>query len=1859
VFTALVRPDVTGRPVRRSVRREDLHRLAESAKVDEVINRLVAARLVAPERDETFSLAYEALIEVWPRLIDWLAEERDQRRRWAVLRAAAEKWRDNRFDRGLLWTGRALDEAEKYPDLDWLQNKFLRWSRRKERREVRWRRILTALGILAIAAVITLLLLFQEARRQKEKVRRQKAEIEAEQQSLLKEQAEKSRQRDKIRMSFLFTEAGSDRADAEDRSGSVLWYAEALKLFDKNKDVLDEDHRKRIDENFRLRLGMSWRGLPAVRRLLAPTGMSDAVLSTAPDGRPDLRWAATLVDPSLPDANKVAVWDLGTESPGPAFILDDHPGPVDATSFRATDKLDLLLIAGRGAAASPGGKGHLTLWVRERKGNGKWQKVHRDLPRLERVTQLELSPDGRRAIIAFESRKEQEPSRSSTILLWEGNGGKLDNQGKFKELPLPSRAIVNRVAVRPPSGDIVAAAIQLHDRDADRGEVRLWDGATGQPLVWKTGLRAATTTTMDSLQHPDKAPMQHLGFSPDGRWLITCAGATGALSGSAELWDTLRLRPGPAQLPVSSARFLHNAPVAYATFNGGTASGSSNQVITCGDDGKAIVWTIDRGGRLVRKGKPLLHGMNVRWADFSPDGRHVVTAGRDRRARVWDVQTESLAFSPLDHIGTVAWVGFGPDGRKVLSVSGGVNNDRDRKEVSVAQVWELLGTGTTWYLTTPGTLRYAGGNLFGEHLVTVEALQGQTRTRKWKTDPDRLDNPPQPLSSALPSNRGVTFAEANAQGDRVVTLSGRKAFLWDTTGNEPTRPLVHKKEGTVNHACFSPDGRLLITAAGDKGVKNGEVAVWDGGTGVARPALRGATTDWAFLFTAVSPDGKWAIATGGPDAEPEPDSNKQLWAVLWPLDSPGELIELRGHHKEPVTFAVFSPDNRYVVTTSIDNSACVWHVKRGDTVPADRLVQHLKKHTADVVRAAFSPKDGRYLVTVGEEGTAIVWETESGREVMTLDHGARITVALFSPADGRYLVTAGQDGKARVWHFQSDPDAPEYPKPPPLIATLDHPGGVMAASFSPNGQRLRTICRPAPGLDEEAPPGPDRRPPASRFLRAPAIPQPGNTVSAEKPGWWMMEWDVQPDLREVDEIRSVAAVVAERTLNERTRELTTMTVDQLQGASTRAKAAYRTQFPPHEGSEMELQYSTKEARRAEAMGLWRTARWHLDRAIEVAEKGGQLRPILYAHRAKVVAQSPTPFGRINWNAVLSDYSRAIETSGQLEPSIRAALYANSAIARLSASLFPGLLNPKEWETLIPTAEDHYQQAQRLGSKDLQVEVRMGDAYRALAKARLMYSKRYWERAAYHYSQAIELARLTGEPDPEVLSRRSEAYAELATTEPQKWLDVIEDCTSVITKHPGHELNAELYERRAKAYEGLKPPDRASAVSDYLQSARMYGTRNDTLPRAIQNLGIALKLGQEDADPRVPEILKAYGLHFAARAQSVPGQWENAVKHLKEATKQLSKDWGLWAELANAYERTGKWKESTEAYEKAVSTSPPEQHVRLLQRLAYAYRQAKDWDGADRAYDRAIARASGDEVVRLWQARAQTHVQAGSLPAADKVHWKKAIEAYSRALALKQDDSFLLAARAAAYAKVGQLKEMAADYDAALARQPNWAWLRLNRAVAWAEHEKWQGALDDLKEYNKSFPRDALGWYYLALTQLRLDDGAGYEGTCKAMVAQFEGTSNLFELNQTAWVIVLGNKPGLDPARAVALADLAVKQNKGQDHAYLNTKGVALYRANKYEEALKQLTAARQAYMRFAGAPSGVAKEGGSASDQLFLAMTHQRLEQTEEARKWLARAKKWLEAVEQAKDGARPSIWQRTEWNLHLKEAEELIGPIK
>ena len=87
-------------------------------------------------------------------------------------------------------------------------------------------------------------------------------------------------------------------------------------------------------------------------------------------------------------------------------------------------------------------------------------------------------------------------------------------------------------------------------------------------------------------------------------------------------------------------------------------------------------------------------------------------------------------------------------------------------------------------------------------------------------------------------------------------------------------------------------------------------------------------------------------------------------------------------------------------------------------LPLEGYVHNPEGHTSEVRSVAFSP-DGKFVVSGSDDNTVRMWRTDTGENVQTLEgHTGRVESVAFSP-DGKYVVTGSIDKTVRIWHVES------------------------------------------------------------------------------------------------------------------------------------------------------------------------------------------------------------------------------------------------------------------------------------------------------------------------------------------------------------------------------------------------------------------------------------------------------------------------------------------------------------------------------------------------------------------------------------------------------------------------------------------------------------------------------------------------------------------------------------------------------------------------------------------------------------------------------------------------------------------------
>ncbi|MCA9942797.1 MAG: SUMF1/EgtB/PvdO family nonheme iron enzyme [Anaerolineales bacterium] len=140
ILLRLVRPGTGVEFTRSRATRRTLYQSGEANdRIDRVLEKLVDARLLrqtdGPTADsDQFEVAHEALVRNWPRLVEWLEDERVVLRHRLRFTAQAEDWDARSRDAGALLRGKQLQEALLFDDLNPLEHEFIEASKAAEQK---------------------------------------------------------------------------------------------------------------------------------------------------------------------------------------------------------------------------------------------------------------------------------------------------------------------------------------------------------------------------------------------------------------------------------------------------------------------------------------------------------------------------------------------------------------------------------------------------------------------------------------------------------------------------------------------------------------------------------------------------------------------------------------------------------------------------------------------------------------------------------------------------------------------------------------------------------------------------------------------------------------------------------------------------------------------------------------------------------------------------------------------------------------------------------------------------------------------------------------------------------------------------------------------------------------------------------------------------------------------------------------------------------------------------------------------------------------------------------------------------------------------------------------------------------------------------------------------------------------------------------------------------------------------------------------------------------------------------------------------------------------------------------------------
>lgn len=510
----------------------------------------------------------------------------------------------------------------------------------------------------------------------------------------------------------------------------------------------------------------------------------------------------------------------------------------------------------------------------------------------------------------------------------------------------------------------------------DAGGTSLAVASSGHPSVEvldaRDGSRIGSPieTGTDASQWDPYSPPA-AAFSPDGNLLAV------EVDGGVGLWE-------PRTGTTAGRRFAAAGSDDVAALAFGT---DGTELIGTDVDGRECIWDV-AGSALV--GCTEAFGSGTALAAGATG--LAASSGADRWIELNDVASGADVYELFGHGAQVTALAFSPDGARL--VAGDADGviivwDPERRDADAAMVQTLayleaapedeideLAWGSSPVAIDPSGRRVAAATPSG--LVIWEAGDGRLHDPgSWRQRallPIQLDFP-QAAIAFSPDGRSLITA---APDDGVRR--------WDIDREEAVGDrLLPPSDASLEYGVgFTPDGAALVAAEADTGTGDMTVHVWDAATGRQRASITAAAPSESVFVPLDVTDTTIAYVAG----------DRLVLADLRTGQEKGRIVVEGG-----VQDVALSPDGQ-VLAAVVDRRVLLWDAARGD------LLGELVSHSDDIMSVAFTD-DGAMLASGAMDWTLSLWDVATRRQLgPPLVSAGSVVRALAFADDGTTLIGA-------------------------------------------------------------------------------------------------------------------------------------------------------------------------------------------------------------------------------------------------------------------------------------------------------------------------------------------------------------------------------------------------------------------------------------------------------------------------------------------------------------------------------------------------------------------------------------------------------------------------------------------------------------------------------------------------------------------------------------------------------------------------------------------------------------------------------------------------------------------------------------
>lgn len=380
------------------------------------------------------------------------------------------------------------------------------------------------------------------------------------------------------------------------------------------------------------------------------------------------------------------------------------------------------------------------------------------------------------------------------------------------------------------------------------------------------------------------------------------------------------------------------------------------------------------------------HSSSVMSVAFSPDGKKLASASRDKTVIIWDVENKKAIGQPLQkHSDSVLSVAFSPEGELLASASDDntVILWNAEKQIPIGQPLKKHTSSVWSVIFDPSGKRLASAG--DDKTIIVWDVKQQTPIG-------------QPLQSHTNNVNSITFSP---DGKQLASAShDGTVILWNVENQTPIGQALRGHNSDVNGVAFSPDGELFASASDDY-----TVILWNVKKQIPIGNPLQGHNSWV-RSVAFNPVNSKQLASASYDKT----------VILWDTENQSSIGKpLQGHSGYVLSLA-FDINGKRLVSASSDKSIILWNLNKKTPIG-----QFLETHNS-INSVVFSP-DNKHLAGMGPDGI-IIWDIETKKIKiikLSLQEGEHLGDHLISITfiDDKHFVSVSTNGRFNMWNVES------------------------------------------------------------------------------------------------------------------------------------------------------------------------------------------------------------------------------------------------------------------------------------------------------------------------------------------------------------------------------------------------------------------------------------------------------------------------------------------------------------------------------------------------------------------------------------------------------------------------------------------------------------------------------------------------------------------------------------------------------------------------------------------------------------------------------------------------------------------------